>query len=110
MILQFDLNAIGKALADLQLDDVKKDSGGFDDNTAVRGMTATEVLTFDGLFVQVRIIKRDGAHWLRLEATGEEDEEITARTKGWVYKISDYTASTLTKNLADLVEDEKPKS
>ena len=108
--LQFDLNAIGKALADLQLDDVKKDTGGFDDDTAVRGMTATEVLTFDGLFVQVRIIKRDGAHWIRLEAAGEGADGITARTQGWVYKISDYAASNLTKRLADLVEDEKPKS
>ncbi len=108
--LQFDLNAIGKALANLQLDDVKKDArgsgGGFDDDAAV----ATEVLTFDGLFVQVRIIKRDGAHGLLLEATGEAAEAITARTKGWIYKISDYTASTLTKRLGDLVEDEKPKS
>ena len=106
VILQFDLDAIGKALADLQLDDVKKARGDFDGDTVV----ATEFLTFDGLFVQVRIIKRDGAHWLRLEATGEAAEEITARTKGWVYKVSDYTASTLTKRLADLIEDEKPKS
>ncbi len=104
--LQFDLNAIGKVFADLQLDDVKKDSGGFGDDTA----TATEVLTFDGLFVQVRIIKRDGAHWIRLEAAGEGADGITARTQGWVYKISDYAASNLTKRLADLVEDEKPKS
>ncbi len=108
--LQFDLNAIGKVLADFQFDDVKKDSGGFDDDTAVRGMTATEVLTFDGLFVQVRVIKRDGAHWLRLEATGEGAEKITARTKGWIYKISDYAASNLTKRLADLVEDVKSGS
>lgn len=106
VILQFDLDAIGKALADLQLDDVKKARGDFDGDTVV----ATEFLTFDGLFVQVRIIKRDGAHWLRLEATGEAAEEITARTKGWVYKISDYTASTLTKRMADLIENEKPKS
>lgn len=118
VIFQFDLNAIGKALANLQLEDVKKDNdgsgggsgGGFDDDTAAGGVTAIEFLTFDGLFVQVRIVKRDGAHWLRLEATGEAAEEITARTKGWVYEVSDYTASTLTKRLADLVEDEKPKS
>ena len=75
-----------------------------------RGMTATEVLTFDGLFVQVRIIKRDGAHWLRLEATGEGADGITARTRGWVYKISDYAASNLTKRLADLIEDVKSGS
>ena len=110
VILQFALDAIGKALADLQLDDVKKDNGGFDDDTAAGKVTAIEYLTFDGLFVQVRVVKRDGAHWLRLEATGEAAEEITARTKGWVYKVSDYTASTLTKRLADLIEDEKPKS
>ncbi len=106
VIIQFDLNAIGKALADLQLDDVKKDTGGFDGDTA----TATEVLTFDGLFVQVRIIKRDGANWIRLEATGDKANGITARTKGWVYKISDYAASTLTKRTKDLVEDVKSGS
>ncbi len=108
--LQFDLNAIGAALSDLQLDDVRKDAGGsgggFDDDAT----TAAEFLTFDGLFVEVRIIKRDGAHWIRLEATGEAAEEITKRTKGWIYKVSDYTASTLTKRLADLIEDVKPKS
>ena len=110
VIIQFDLNAIGKALADLQLNDVKKDTGDFNDDTAVTGMTATEVLTFDGLFVQVRVIRRDGVHWLRLEATGDKSEEITARTKGWVYKISDYAASNLTKRLNDLVEDAKSGS
>ena len=108
--LQFDLNAVGKALAGLRFDDVKKArsdfDGDFDGDTAV----ATEVLTFDGLFVQVRIIKRDGAHWLRLEATGEAADGITARTKGWIYKISDYAASNLTKRLADLVEDVKSGS
>ena len=106
VILQFDLNVIGTALADFQFNDVKADTGDFDDDTT----TATEYLTFDGLFVQVRIIKRDDAHWLRLEATGDKAEGITARTKGWVYKISDYAASTLTERLADLVEDAKSGS
>jgi len=103
---KFDLNAAGKALADLQLDDVRKDEGGFDSSTLV----AAEFITFDGLFVQVEIATRDGGHWLRLKAAGEGADEITARTKGWVYKISDYAASNMTKRLKDLTEDAKPKS
>lgn len=106
LIAPSDLSGIARALADLQLDDVEKDTGGFDSDTA----TATEYLTFDGLFVQVRIIKRDGAYWLRLEATGEAADAITARTAGWAYKISDFAASNLTKRLKDLIEDAKAGS
>jgi len=106
LIAPFDLDAIGKALADLQLNDVKKAAAPFDPDKGV----ATEYLTFDGLFVQVRIIKRDDGHWLSLDATGEAAEDITARTKGWIYKISDYAAATLTKRHKDLVEDATPKS
>ncbi len=83
-----------------------KDGGLFD---AAKTTTA-EFLTFDGLFVQASVMKKNGAFWLRIEATGDKSDEITARTRGWIYKISNYTASTLTKRLADMVEDAKPKS
>ncbi len=104
-------NTVGRALADFLLDDARKDSRPFDSaNQATADFT-----TFDGLTVKTRIVKQRGKHWMRLEATGEngaakEAQGINARTAGWVYGISEYSASSLLKRLGDLVEDEKPKS
>lgn len=104
-------NTVGRALADFLLDDARKDSRPFDSAK----QTTADFTTFDGLTVKTRIVKRRGKHWMRLEATGEngaakEARDINARTAGWVYGISEYSASNLMKRLGDLVEDEKPKS
>lgn len=105
-------NDIGRSLVDLQLDDVQKDQTPFD---AAATITA-DVTTFDGLSLKVFLTKRNHEQWLKIEAAGTEGEgakkakAITERTKGWVYKISSYSASSLTKRLKDLVEDAKPKS
>jgi hypothetical protein len=105
-----DLTSIGKALANLVLDDVRKatDVAPFD-----AGETTTiDVTTFDGLSVRVRMVKRDAVFWYQIDASGthEEAAKINARTKGWVYRITDYTASPFTRRMKDLVEDAKPKS
>ncbi|MBL4690128.1 MAG: DUF4340 domain-containing protein [Rhodospirillales bacterium] len=110
LISIFDLSAIGKTLANLVLDDVKKaaDAAPFDPAKTI----TIDVTTFDELKVRVRMTERDGAFWLKLEASGEHEDaaKITARTKGWVYRIADYTASSLTRRMKDLVEDAKQKS
>ncbi|NQV84355.1 MAG: DUF4340 domain-containing protein [Rhodospirillales bacterium] len=101
---------IGKALVNLVLDDVRTAAaaGPFE---AAKTITA-EFSTFDGLMVRVRLVERSGAFWLTVEASGNHADAatITARTKGWVYRIADYTASTFTRRMKDLVEDATPKS
>lgn len=98
-------NEVGGALANLQLNDVGKETAPFDAAT-----TTADFTTFDGLSVRIRLTKRNGEFWLRIEASGKEAEAITARTAGWVYRIPNYAGANLTKRLEDLIEDEKPKS
>ncbi len=98
-------NGVGGALANLQLNDVGKETAPFDAAT-----TTADFTTFDGLSVRIRLTKRNGEFWLRIEASGKEAEAITARTAGWVYRIPNYAGANLTKRLEDLIEDEKPKS
>ncbi|MCH7865614.1 MAG: DUF4340 domain-containing protein [Proteobacteria bacterium] len=99
-------NGVGGALADLQLDDVGKDSAPFD----AAATTTADFTTFDGLSVRTRVTRRNGEFWLRIEASGKEAEAITARTAGWVYRIPIDKGANLTKRLEDLIEDAKPKS
>jgi hypothetical protein len=106
----FDLTSIGKGLANLVFDDVVKasDAAPFD---AAKTITI-DVTTFDGLAVRVRFTKRDGNSWYTVDASGEHEDaaKISARTGGWVYRVSDYTASPFTRRMKDLLEDAKPKS
>ncbi len=110
LLSQTEPTTIGGALENLVLDDVKKDA------EAVRfdpAKTLTiDFTTFDGLAVQVRLIKQNDKFWLKIEASGgnEDTTKITERTKGWVYQIADHTASTFTRRMKDLVEDAKPNS
>jgi hypothetical protein len=110
LISILDLTATGKALSNLVLDDVTTvaDAGAFD---PAKTITA-EFTTFDGLVVRVRMVERKGTFWLTVEASGAHKgaATIAARTKGWVYRIADHTASTLTRRMQDLVEDAKPKT
>jgi len=101
------LNTVGGALADLQLDGVKNGPVPF---VASRTIT-TDVTTFDGLSVRVLTTQRDGNTWMTLNATGSDKaSDIMNRTGGWVYQISKYSASNMTKKPAELLEDIKPKS
>lgn len=101
------LNTVGGAFADLQLDGVKNGTIPF---VASRTIT-TDVTTFDGLSVRVLTTQRDGNTWMTLDATGNDKASaIMNRTGGWVYQISKYSASNLTKKPAELLEDIKPKS
>lgn len=113
-------NAVAGALSNLLLDHVRQDRGPFDPAKTVRA----DYTTFDGLSVRLQISKFDDLTWIRLEASAEEGlpppkegksaaeeaRELKARTGGWIYAISDYAASNLTKRIADLVGDAKPGS
>jgi hypothetical protein len=71
--------------------------------------TKVEVTGFDGLIVDLALSDHDGGVWTTVAASGSGDAakeaaEISGRTKGWVYKISDEKAKTLRTTLADLLE------
>ena len=120
LISQPGVNYVGDGLRDLLLDDVKKSSDSFDAQATV----TADIVTFDGLAVQVLVSKRDGKHWIRLDASAadpqgknkdgkpiaDEAKEIIARASGWTYQISDYAASNLNKRFHNLVEDKKSGS
>ncbi|MGH6660272.1 MAG: DUF4340 domain-containing protein [Rhodospirillales bacterium] len=120
LISQPGVNYVGEVLGNLLLDDVRKSADSFDAQATV----TAGIATFDGLTVQVLVSKRDGKHWIRLDASAadaeaktkdgkpvaDEAKEILARTGGWTYQISDYAASNLTKRYQNLVEDKKSGS
>ena len=101
---------IGKALENLVLDEAIKvaEATPFDPAKTL----AIEFTTFDRLAVRVRMVKQNAKFWIKVEAFGKHQDaaKITERTKGWVYRIADYSASILTRRVKDLVEDVKPKS
>ncbi len=108
-------NSVGKALADLLLDDVRKGPQAFD----AAGAVSADFTTFNGLLVSVLVSKEGDKNWIRLDVSAEQAAEdgaqeeargIMARTSGWVYGISDYAASNLMKHLDGLTWDLKPKS
>ncbi|MDA0306854.1 MAG: DUF4340 domain-containing protein [Proteobacteria bacterium] len=109
------LSTVGGGLADLQLDVVRNGPVPF---VAARTIT-TDVTTFDGLSVRMLTTQIDGNTWMTLDATGatpgdasasDKASAIMKRTGGWVYQISKYAASNLTKKPGELMEDIKPKS
>jgi len=119
LISQGGPDAVGRALANLLLDDARRAPGPFDDAKAVISVFTT----FDGLKVTTRVAKgADGKSWMRIaaeaapEASGgdakaaEQARAVTARTADWVYRITDYAASNLGKRLEFLIEDAKPPS
>ena len=114
------INYVGGALHFLELDDGGKAKAPFD---AASTVTA-DFTTFDGLTVQALVTERNGKKWVRLDVSpvagaperkdgppaAEEAKKIAERINGWVYRISDYAASNLTKRMQNLVEDKKAKS
>jgi Domain of unknown function (DUF4340) len=70
--------------------------------------TSVDVVSTDGLHATVSLYDESGNAWLEVSATGEGDaakqaEEITARTKGWAYKVTTSRAKLLGSKLADLL-------
>ena len=71
---QWRVNDIGRGLADLRFEDVRRSAGEFE---AGSGFSA-ELLTFDGLRVHVTTWREGEASWLRLRASFDE-EAVEAR-------------------------------
>ncbi len=102
------------ALTAVELDDVKPAA---DVAFPAADTTHVRIETFDGLVVEVELIERDGATWIRLVpsaaegATAETSAKaasLAERTRGWVYQVSSWRLSQLKQALDDLVETEKP--
>lgn len=70
--------------------------------------TNVDVVSSDGLHAVVSLYDEGGNAWLEVSATGEGDaakqaQEVTARTKGWAYKVTVSRAKLLGSKLADLL-------
>ena len=98
-------DALARAAASIDLDDVRKL------DAAPKGDPAGTV-KIDGKDqpALTLTLRKDGAAtWLSLTATGDGEakkaaDEITARTKGWEYKIPDSKVTAILKKRADLLE------
>lgn len=97
------------ALGGLELTDVRPAK---DFAFPKEGAASAEYTSFDGLTLKLWLTERDGANWLRVEASGTGDAEkraaeINARTANWVYAIAPYKANDLRTKLADVIENTK---
>jgi hypothetical protein len=77
------------------------------------GVVHTEWTGFDGLTVAAAIADKDGAHWVKLSATGtdkakEEADRLTAQWAPWVYAVPDFKANAMNAKRSDLIEAPKP--
>ena len=112
---------IGRALADLEMVDVRKrGSVTFD---PAKTATAT-FLTGDGLRIEVIVMEQDGKNWLRVtdvraarnapdKGAGDRAKAIAAlrkRTEDWDYIVPEFEAIHLKKRIADVLENAKPGS
>jgi hypothetical protein len=66
-----------------------------------------ELVTFDGLTVKAATWTKDETTWLRLDASGQGADEITAKTGKWVYAIPAWKANPLKTKVGDLIEPAK---
>ena len=117
------------ALTNVSFNDVKKQSGdlNFDRHYVCRMKDSTEysigIATKDGkTFITCgaeftderpsRIEKDESEEELKIKEAkllaDDNAREFTAKHQGWIYEIPEYKAEHLTKELADLIEDETP--
>jgi hypothetical protein len=77
------------------------------------GVAHAEWVTFDGLTITGDTFEKDGKSWLRLAATGgdenaaKEAAEITAKTQNWTFAVLSYKTKAMQTKLEDLVETAK---
>jgi hypothetical protein len=76
------------------------------------GVAAASYTTFDGLTIDLRLIRKKETDWVALAATGSgkaapEAKKIEARVAGWSYAIPSYKAGLFKTRLADLIEPQK---
>ena len=124
---QVDVNGIGGGLDYVTFDDVRK-AAGLDLGQAV----VTEVRTFDGVVLTIRVVQNDGKSWavigasvdaaraktrpaddkevlLSADAVEKEVAELNGRLDGWAFQLPDFRAKDWTRKLADLVEKDEDK-
>ncbi len=104
-----DVSQIGRAMADLKLEDVKKaDRIAFD-----KDVHRAQFTTFDGVTVRAELVKQNLEYWARFAAESaapaaeQRAAAINARVKGWAYRLSLANGDDLTRKLNDLLKDEK---
>jgi hypothetical protein len=95
---------IAGGISALELDDVRPAGSLTNPPAAV-----AQYETFGGLTADLTLTKQDGKTWAVVNVTGadkaaKDAADITARTKGWAYALSDLRASTLMNSLAGLLE------
>ena len=112
---------IGRALADLEMVDVRK--RGTITFDPAKTATAT-FLTRDGLQIEINVMELDGKNWLRVTDIraarnapekdaadrNEKIAELRKRTGSWDYIVPEFEAVHLKKRIADVLENAKPGS
>lgn len=100
-----NIEQIAQGFGSIDLEDVRK----LDGTPAGDKVSILKVETEAGLVATFRL-RRDGeARWLSLVATGDGDakkpaDDLTARAKGWEFKIPQWKADQIGKRRADLFE------
>lgn len=116
----FDVNLVASAIEGLDLEDVRKADG----LTFTETRDFAEYTTFDGLIVRVEFASEGADTWARIKAraaipatpaTGEklkspedvakEVDAIEKHLHGWAFRLPAYKVETMTRKIADLVED-----
>ncbi len=93
-------------LSNVTLEDVrKKDAGVFKADKTIR----IEVVTREGLLINVAVHDHDGATWITVNATGRQDMDeeakmVNDRTRGWLYRLPSYNAAVFHSRQSDLVK------
>jgi Domain of unknown function (DUF4340) len=99
------MGSIVRAAASIELEDVRKLG-----SAPTGDVNLVTIAADGGLTVALRLRKDGEDYWLSVDATGAEGdakktaEEITARTKGWEFKIPAAKAQAILKRRAELFE------
>jgi hypothetical protein len=98
-------DSIARAAAYIDFDDVRKLAAA----PTGKDVSIVKLEAEGGLAVTMRVRKDGEGQWLSLTAAGEGDakktaDEITARTAGWEYKVSQNKVDAMLKRRADLFE------
>ncbi|HWK46137.1 MAG TPA: DUF4340 domain-containing protein [Stellaceae bacterium] len=96
--------AIGAAFRGVELTDVRPAT-----QLGTTGASSAQLVTLDGLTVNLALVDQDGGTWAIVTASGtgdaaKEAADLAAATKGWAYKLPTGKASVLKTRLAELIE------
>lgn len=102
-------DGIARALASIDMEDVRKADG----SPAANTTSIVRIEVRDGPITTLRLYKDGDANWLRIAASGEGEakksaDEINERTQGWEFKVPNWKADSILKKRADLVEASAP--